>query len=97
MSKLRPFKLLNLNHTFLYTFFFGYTAHRWRRLIRTLLLLPYTLFLMVFIWEVLFYISKPSEYYEGVIEFWMVILPLPCIGLISWLFKPFLVKHKEKW
>ena len=52
---------------------------------------------MVFIWEVLFYISNPSENFEGVIEFWMVILPLPCIGLINWLIKPFLVKHKEKW
>ena len=66
------------------TFFFGYLSLKWRRLIRVLILILLVCWFGVCIVEG----GKPSE--------WILsIAPLPIVGLISWLVKPFVVKDKS--
>tara|TARA_B110000967_G_C18431450_1_gene338737 strand:+ start:72 stop:551 length:480 start_codon:yes stop_codon:yes gene_type:complete len=77
MSKPWPSKLL-------YTFFFGYAALKWRRLVRTsiLLLLPFLCLLSVLFWrqgdEILIAAS---------------IIPF-LTPIVSWVIKPFIVKEE---
>mgnify|MGYP001254268491 CR=1 FL=1 len=74
MSKPKPSKLL-------YTFFFGYAALKWRRLIRTLIILA-TIACLFFL-QASFTFTKTQT----------IIASYIAIGLISWLIKPFVVKE----
>ena len=70
------------------TFFFGYLSLKWRRLIRTLLVVGFLILVINFIW---------GEFEYETIEAKMIlmttyIVPIP---LISWLVKPFVVKDKS--
>jgi hypothetical protein len=70
------------------TFFFGYLSLKWRRLIRTLLVVGFLILVINFIW---------GEFELETIETKMIlmttyIVPIP---LISWLVKPFIVKDKS--
>jgi len=66
------------------TFFFGYLSLKWRRLIRVLILILLVCWFVDWIVEG----GKPSE--------WILsIAPLPIVGLISWVVKPFVVKDKS--
>ena len=81
----------------LYTFFFGYSSFKWRRLIRTLLLIP------AIVWQVfVFFVAindmfiNPEQRYEDIFWFLYVFSILGyfiLIGLISWLVKPFVVEE----
>jgi|SaaInlV_125m_DNA_1040241.scaffolds.fasta_scaffold194651_1 hypothetical protein len=68
------------------TFFFGYLSLKWRRLIRTLLVVGFLILVINVIW---------GEFESETIETKMIlmtiyIVPIP---LISWLIKPFVVKE----
>lgn len=63
----------------LYTFFFGYTALKWRRLIRTLIVLA-TIACLFFL-QVSFMFIKIQ----------IIIASYISIGLIRWLIKPFVI------
>jgi TRAP-type C4-dicarboxylate transport system permease small subunit len=70
------------------TFFFGYLSLKWRRLVRTLLVIGFLILVINFIW---------GEFEYETIEYKMIlmttyIVPIP---LISWLVKPFIVKEKS--
>ena len=69
----------------LYTFFFGYFSLKWRRLIRTLLLLPYIPCSIV-----VFY--KTATEREEFLIFYMF-FPAILLAIISWVIKPFVVKE----
>ena len=72
----------------LYTFFFGYLSLKWRRLVRTLLLLPTILFQLGWL--------GASIYAVDVEAFGVFLLSLFItlfIGLLSWVIKPFVVKE----
>ena len=71
--KPKPSKLL-------YTFFFGYAALKWRRLIRTLIVLA-TIACLFFLQMHMFRTIQ------------VIIASYIAIGLISWLIKPFVVKE----
>ena len=73
----------------LYTFFFGYLSLKWRRLVRTLLLLPTILFQLFMI--VIFIFSGGDGDLFGLLLLSLFIPIL--IGLSSWVIKPFVVKE----
>ena len=73
----------------LYTFFFGYLSLKWRRLVRTLLLLPTILFQLFMI--VIFIFSGGDADLFGLLLLSLFIPIL--IGLSSWVIKPFVVKE----
>ena len=73
----------------LYTFFFGYLSLKWRRLVRTLLLLPTILFQLFMI---VIFISSGGD--GDLFGFLLLSLFIPIlIGLSSWVIKPFVVKE----
>jgi|TARA_B110000483_G_scaffold208740_1_gene254570 hypothetical protein len=72
----------------LYTFFFGYAPFKWRRLIRTLILIPSVGGLISGI--VAGFLEELSITIATIGIFSGVSL---VIGLISWLIKPFVVKE----
>ena len=73
----------------LYTFFFGYLSLKWRRLVRTLLLLPTILFQLFMI--IIFIDSRGNGDLFG---FLLLSLFIPLfIALLSWVIKPFVVKE----
>ena len=72
----------------LYTFFFGYLSLKWRRLVRTLLLLPTISFQLIWL--------GVSIYDVDVEAFGVFLLSLFItlfIGMLSWIIKPFVVKE----
>ena len=70
------------------TFFFGYLSLKWRRLIRTLLVVGFLILVINFIWG-----DFESETIESKIFLMTTyIVPIP---LISWVLKPFIVKDKS--
>ena len=72
----------------LYTFFFGYLSLKWRRLVRTLLLLPTISFQLIWL--------GVSIYDVDVEAFGFFLLSLFItlfIGMLSWVIKPFVVKE----
>ena len=72
----------------LYTFFFGYLSLKWRRLVRTLLLLPTISFQLIWL--------GVSIYDVDVEAFGVFLLSLFItlfIGMLSWVIKPFVVKE----
>jgi len=72
----------------LYTFFFGYLSLKWRRLVRTLLLLPTISFQLIWL--------GVSIYDVDVEAFGFFLLSLFItlfIGMLSWIIKPFVVKE----
>ncbi|MDC0378843.1 hypothetical protein OAM76_06560 [Flavobacteriaceae bacterium] len=82
---------------FLYIFFFGYSRHKWRRIIRTFL----TLILLSFNFAIVVSVLDRSPRYHGVIE--NLITPLLSLSsslfivmLISWLIAPFFITYKDK-
>ena len=89
MSKPWPSKLL-------YTFFFGYAALKWRRLIRTLLLL--LLCSPMLLLGAPLMVNTTSSYdlviYRTIVFFSPLTGALFLIALISWLIKPFIVKEE---
>ena len=90
----------------LYTFFFGYAAFKWRRLIRTLIIIltfGSLLFWWIFALDVAIGNYMPAKgdlIINSVLEFFGLALAGSAffigvyivIGLISWLIKPFIVK-----
>ena len=88
MSKPKPSKLL-------YTFFFGYAALKWRRLIRTLIILLSPV--PALIGSVNLYVSTTGSGDTVIYRIIVFITPIAgalfLIGLISWLIKPFVVKE----
>ena len=78
------------------TFFFGYLALKWRRLIRSI---------SIFIWLILTNFVDGSllvGLYRSIIDlefedslgiFFMLLFSILLIGIISWIIKPFVVKE----
>ena len=81
-------KLKSLVPGLLYTFFFGYAAFKWRRLIRTLIIIPSVGGLISGIVGGFFEGVSISIIYIGIFIGVSLV-----IGLISWLIKPFVVKE----
>ena len=81
-------KLKSLVPGLLYTFFFGYAAFKWRRLIRTLIIIPSVGGLIIGIGAG--FVEKFVLVIVSIGTFLGVSL---VIGLISWLIKPFVVKE----
>ena len=79
------------------TFFFGYLSLKWRRLFRTLIMIPYCIFTLWFFGivissYVLGWVVTETGLFQACFLF---IIGIPIIiGLISWLVKPFVVKDK---
>ena len=73
----------------LYTFFFGYAAFKWRRLIRTLIVLATIACLFFFI------SISTYENFMFIQGIQITIASYILIGLISWLIKPFIVKEDK--
>lgn len=81
------------------TFFFGYLSLKWRRLIRTLIIISYILYTYFNYTD----FSVPSVYpaepdccetnFVGFAVY--SIPPLVGVALVSWLLKPFIVKDKS--
>ena len=69
----------------LYTFFFGYAALKWRRLIRTSILL---LILVFFVSAIIFWRLD-----EELLSIMLIIAFLTPI--VSWIIKPFIVKENQ--
>ncbi len=83
------------------TFFFGYLKLKWRRLIRTIVIIGLILFLLektdlgnCIFDDIPFRLGcfRPSNYYD---YFGSNFLILIFVSLISWILKPFFVKEKE--
>lgn len=83
------------------TFFFGYLKLKWRRLIRTIVIIGLILFLLektdlgnCIFKDIPFSLGcfRPSNYYD---YFGSNFLILIFVSLISWILKPFFVKEKE--
>ena len=70
------------------TFFFGYLSLKWKRLIRTLLVVGFLILVINFIWGD--FESETIEYKMFLMTTYIVPVPL-----ISWLVKPFIVKEKS--
>ena len=66
------------------TFFFGYLSLRWRRLIRTLFLLPYIPFSIVGFYKMV------VEFNDFDLIFSMIFAPI-LFATSSWVIKPFVV------
>mgnify|MGYP006107315161 FL=1 len=87
----------------LYTFFFGYAALKWRRLVRTLILIPtytYLIFLVPSTLEGIGLGIKPLDWLFAGLRLSAVINSIATtigiyivIGLISWVIKPFIIKE----
>ena len=87
----------------LYTFFFGYAALKWRRLIRTLILIPTYTYLILLVLSTLEAIGlgiKPLDFLFAGLRLSAFIISIAAtigiyivIGLISWLIKPIIVKE----
>ena len=73
----------------LYTFFFGYAAFKWRRLIRTLIVVA------TIVWLAAMSLNLFEYYSLDLILFTTGIVSYIAIGLISWLIKPFIVKENQ--
>ena len=88
----RIFSVSNVNKFFpifenmLNTFFFGYLSLRWRRLIRTLFLLPYIPFSIVVFYKMV------VEFDDFGLIFSMIFAPI-LFATLSWVIKPFVVKE----
>ena len=80
----------------LYTFFFGYISLKWRRLVRTLIILTALTFIVFLAFHIIIGEVRSDIYVDG---FWFNMFFLPILGyiiliaLISWLVKPFVVKE----
>jgi hypothetical protein len=74
----------------LYTFFFGYAALKWRRLIRTLIVLA------TIVWLTGIFVERPTPTFGIILNsIGLNIAFYILIGLISWLIKPFIVKEDK--
>jgi hypothetical protein len=79
---------------FLYIFFFGYSRHKWRRIIRTFL----TLILLFSNFLVLVdFLDSNNSFIESLIGSLLTLSSsLFIVMLISWLIAPFFVTYKDK-
>jgi len=86
---IKPFAMdENKFNTELYTFFFGYLSLKWRRLVRTLLLLPTISFQLFLLGASIIFVDAE------LFGFFLLSLFIPLfIGLLSWIIKPFVVKE----
>ena len=75
----------------LYTFFFGYLSLKWRRLVRTLLLLTTILFQLSMLG--IYIIYSNFDFDPHGIEFLLSLFITLFIGMLSWVIKPFVVKE----
>jgi len=75
----------------LYTFFFGYLSLKWRRLVRTLLLLTTILFQLSMLG--IYIIYSNFDFDPHGIEFLLSLFIPLFIGMLSWVIKPFVVKE----
>ena len=75
----------------LYTFFFGYAALKWQRLIRTLIILPALTFIVFLAVNII--VGQIG--FETFVEIFLIMSAcLFGVGLISWVIKPFVVKEE---
>ena len=72
----------------LYTFFFGYLSLKWRRLVRTLLLLPTISFQLGWLGASIIFVDA-----EAFGVFLLSLFITLFIGMLSWVIKPFVVKE----
>ena len=68
------------------TFFFGYLSLKWRRLVRTIIILLLTPLYLLFLIE-----SRWDD--DARVKLLLVFLATLFIGLLSWIIKPFVVKE----
>jgi len=68
------------------TFFFGYLSLKWRRLVRTIIILLLTPLYLLFLIE-----SRWDD--DALVKLLLVFLATLFIGLLSWIIKPFVVKE----
>ena len=76
------------------TFFFGYFALKWRRLIRSLTLFPLILWIL---YGFILVIIDGRQFWEDSGLIFFLLIPLGfvvIIGFISWLIEPFVVEKK---
>ena len=73
------------------TFFFGYLTLKWRRLVRTLLLLTTILFQLSMLG--IYIIYSNFDFDPHGIEFLLSLFIPLFIGMLSWVIKPFVVKE----
>ena len=74
------------------TFFFGYLSLKWRRLVRTLILFPFTIGIIVNSSNLYFYIKNGSgSKTEEWISFTLIVIVSTIT--ISYILKPFVVKE----
>ena len=79
------------------TFFFGYLSLKWKRLFRTLILIPYLIHIILSFDEAKTWSNVNGVYLEGFnIAYFilLILIPIVSIALISWVIKPFIVKEK---
>ena len=87
---LKPFAMnKNKFKSELYTFFFGYLSIKWRRLVRTLLLLP-TISFQLFM--IVIFLDEIWNFYLLRLLLLSLFIPL-FIALLSWIIKPFVIKE----
>ena len=89
------FIIKNIKSTkLMHTFLFGYLSLKWRRLIRTIILLPYIFFLILSILN--FLTDGFSNTFVDPLGFLVITVVYVFFNsLISWLVKPFVVKDKS--
>lgn len=69
------------------TFFFGYLSLKWRRLVRTLIIMPYA---YLAIYHTVYFIKR--GYTDSIIVYLIPIYLTILTPLISWVLKLFIVK-----
>ena len=90
----RIFSVSNVNNFFsifgnmLNTFFFGYLSLKWRRLIRTIFLLPYIPFSLVGFYKMV------VEFNDFDLIFSMIFAPI-LFATLSWVIKPFAMDENK--
>jgi len=75
----------------LYTFFFGYAAFKWRRLIRTISIIIASPFLLFNTSKLIFDSRLPNWPDEALLLILVVFMPI----LLSWVIKPFIIKEDK--
>ena len=76
----------------MHTFLFGYLSLKWRRLIRTIILLPYILISIYYI-IVLLLQGFSNHFIQPTVFLVFTAVYVFLNSLISWLVKPFVVKE----
>lgn len=72
------------------TFFFGYLSHKWRRLVRTLIIIGFAYFTFG---NYKTHFNFYESYFDYEYFLMLTFLFILAIALISWVLKPFIVKE----